>query len=741
MRIVKKEVDSNENIQDVLIITNKIIKKHEPDISVKEKVMSKPKKKILLINGLSCTNCALKIEKAINKIEGVKSASVDFVSGKLTIETTHKHDLHKIVELASKIAKNIESDIKIVESENRNKEIYKFERIPKLNIVRFVVGVTLFFIALFIQLPFWIGFGIYFASYILVGGKVVLKAFKNILRGQVFDENFLMSIATIGAFAIREFPEGVAVMLFYQVGYFFQSFAVNKSRKSISDLMDIRPDYVNIKVGEDIKRVSPEEINVGDIIIIKPGEKIPLDGTVIEGKSMIDTSSLTGESVPKKVKIGNEVLSGAINKNGLLTVKVNKKFSDSTVSKILDLVQNASSKKAPTENFITKFARYYTPIVVFTALTLAVIPPLAISGATFSDWINRALVFLVVSCPCALVISIPLGFFGGIGGASKKGILVKGSNYLEALNNVDTVVFDKTGTITKGVFNVTKINSINGETKEKLLEYASFAESYSNHPIATSILKAYGKVVNKNEIDDYDEISGHGIKVRVRGKEILVGNAKLMHKEKIPFDEFSEVGTVVHIAIDGKYAGYLVISDEVKDDSKKAIQELKSIGVKKIVMLTGDSKAVGDKIGSCLGFDEVHSELLPGQKVENLEMLEKQKVTKGKLLFVGDGINDAPVLTRADVGIAMGGLGSDAAIEAADVVIMTDEPSKIVSAIKIAKRTRIIVWQNIFFAMSVKGIVLILGAGGIATMWEAVFADVGVTLIAVINSMRAIKNE
>ncbi len=496
-----------------------------------------------------------------------------------------------------------------------------------------------------------------------------------------------------------------------------------------------------MKFGDDIKRVSPEEISAGDIIIIKPGEKIPLDGKVIEGKSMLDTSTLTGESVPREVEAGNEVLSGTINKSGLLTVEVMKEFGDSTASKILDLVQNASTKKAPTENFITKFARYYTPVVVFAALALAIIPPLVISDATFSDWINRALVFLVASCPCALLVSIPLGFFGGIGGASKNGILVKGSNYLEALNNVDTVVFDKTGTLTKGVFNVTKINSIDVETEESLLEYAAFAESYSTHPIAISILKSYGKEVNKSEIEDYNEISGHGIKAKVRGKEILAGNAKLMKKENIPFDENDEVGTVVHMAVDGKYAGYLVISDEVKDDSQKAIQGLKAMGVKKLVMLTGDSKSVGDKIGIQLGLDEVYAELLPDQKVERLEMLEKQKQTKGKLLFVGDGINDAPVVTRADVGIAMGGLGSDAAIEAADIVIMTDEPSKLVTAIKIAKRTRCIVWQNIYFALGVKAIVLVFGAGGIANMWEAVFADVGVTLIAVINSMRVMRND
>ncbi|MBC2723489.1 MAG: cadmium-translocating P-type ATPase, partial [Desulfosporosinus sp.] len=659
----------------------------------------------------------------------------------LTIEVDQKRDLPRVVEQASKIAIQIESGIKVVENEDKKEEGKEDGGIKKSKAIQLGIGAALFFAAILVELPFWAEFSIFLVSYVLVGGEVVLKAVRNISRGQVFDENFLMTVATIGAFAIKEFPEGVAVMLFYQVGEFFQNMAVNRSRKSISALMDIRPDYANLKVGEDIKKVSPEEISVGDIIVIKPGEKVPLDGKVIEGMSMLDTSAITGESVPREVEPGNEILSGTINKNGLLTVEVTKEFGDSTVSKILDLVQNANSRKAPTEQFITKFSRYYTPVVVFVALAMAVVPPLVVSGATFSDWIYRALVFLVVSCPCALVISIPLGFFGGIGGAAKNGILIKGSNYLEALNNVDTIVFDKTGTLTKGVFKVTKISTQGHESEENLLEYAAFAESYSNHPIAISILKAYGREINKSEIQDYDEISGHGIKVSIRGKRILAGNKKLMAKENITYDEVDEIGTVVHVAIDRKYAGYIVISDEIKDDALKAIKELKGIGVRKLVMLTGDNKLVGEAIGHKLGLDEVHAELLPDQKVEKLELLEKQKKTKGKLLFVGDGINDAPVLARADVGVAMGGLGSDAAIEAADIVIMTDEPSKLGNAIRIAKRTRSIVWQNIAFALGVKAFVLVLGAGGIATIWEAVFADVGVTLIAVINAMRVMKTD
>ncbi len=603
------------------------------------------------------------------------------------------------------------------------------------------IGAALFLAASLFKLPFWVGFGLFLSGYILTGGEVLLKAARNITRGRVFDENFLMSIATIGAFAIGEFPEGAAVMLFYQVGEFIQSIAVNRSRKSIAALMDIRPDFANLKTVDGLMKVSPDEVAAGDIIVVKPGEKIPLDGVVTEGKSMLDTSALTGESMPKEVNEGNEALSGSVNKSGLLSIKVTKKFGESTVSKILDLVQNAAAKKAPTENFITKFARYYTPVVVLTAVALAVIPPLVVPGAAFSDWFGRALVFLVVSCPCALVISIPLSFFGGIGGASKNGILIKGSNYLEALNNLDTIVFDKTGTLTKGVFKVTKVNSFNEASGTDLLEYAAYAESYSNHPIALSIINAYGRSNDKNRISEYEEIPGYGIKIIVDDGLVLAGNSKLMEKENIDCENTEEAGTVVHIAVNGIYSGYIVISDEVRDDSKIAIRTLRGTGVRKLVMLTGDSKAVGERIARELGLDEVYTELLPDQKVEKLEMLNKQKSSKGKLAFVGDGINDAPVLARADVGIAMGGAGSDAAIEAADVVLMTDEPLKLVSAIKISKRTRRIVCQNIILAMAIKVIVLLLGAGGVATIWEAVFADVGVTIIAVLNAMRVMKTK
>jgi cadmium-exporting ATPase len=583
----------------------------------------------------------------------------------------------------------------------------------------------------------WLQIALFIISYIIVGGDVVKRAVKNIFKGQVFDENFLMSIATIGAFFIGEYPEGVAVMLFYQVGELFQSYAVGKSRKSIASLMDIRPDYANVKKGDELVKVDPDEVQIGDIIVIKAGEKIPLDGKVIEGSSMIDTSALTGESVPREVEVGSDILSGCININGVITAEVTKEFGESTVSKILDLVENASSKKSNSEQFITKFARYYTPVVVIIAVFLAIIPPLVIDGATFSDWIYRALAFLVVSCPCALVISIPLSFFGGIGGASKKGVLVKGSNYLEALAETEIVVFDKTGTLTKGVFNVQEIHP-EGVSKEELLELTAHAESYSNHPISLSLKRAYSKEIDNGRISDVEEISGHGVIATVDGKKVMAGNIKLMKMMDIPYFKGELIGTIVHVAVNNKYIGYIVIADEVKEDSAQAIKELKAANIKQTVMLTGDNKSIGSKVAKELGLDKVYAELLPADKVEKLEELFSQKSKKGKLAFVGDGINDAPVLARADIGIAMGGLGSDAAIEAADVVIMTDEPSKIATTMKISKKTLKIAHQNIVFAIGIKIIVLILSAFGITTMWAAIFADVGVTIIAVLNAFRAL---
>ena len=603
---------------------------------------------------------------------------------------------------------------------------------------RIIIGAALLATAVLLNLNNeWLQIALFIISYIIVGGDVVKRAVKNIFKGQVFDENFLMSIATIGAFFIGEYPEGVAVMLFYQVGELFQSYAVGKSRKSIASLMDIRPDYANVKKGDELVKVDPDEVQIGDIIVIKAGEKIPLDGKVIEGSSMIDTSALTGESVPREVEVGSDILSGCININGVITAEVTKEFGESTVSKILDLVENASSKKSNSEQFITKFARYYTPVVVIIAVFLAIIPPLVIDGATFSDWIYRALAFLVVSCPCALVISIPLSFFGGIGGASKKGILVKGSNYLEALAETEIVVFDKTGTLTKGVFNVQEIHP-EGVSKEELLELTAYVESYSNHPISLSLKRAYSKEIDNGRISDVEEISGHGVIATVDGKKVMAGNIKLMKMMDIPYFKGELIGTAVHVAVNNKYIGYIVIADEVKEDSAQAIKELKAANIKQIVMLTGDNKSVGSKVAKELGVDKVYAELLPADKVEKLEELFSQKSTKGKLAFVGDGINDAPVLARADIGIAMGGLGSDAAIEAADIVIMTDEPSKIATAMKISKKTLKIAHQNIVFAIGIKIIVLILSAFGITTMWAAIFADVGVTIIAVLNAFRAL---
>lgn len=723
-------------------------------------------KREFILKGLGCANCANKIEAQCKKIDGVADANVNFVNKNLVLQFQNEDEekILTVIEEVKKIVKRLEPDVKVIPStikkirnhdkqhnhshthnhDNSHSHTHTHdddEENNKTKILTFSIGVVFFTIAIIFKFNNLLEFALFFTSYLLIGGGVLLIAIKNILRGQVFDENFLMALATVGAFSIGQFAEGVGVMLFYQVGEFFQDIAVNKSRKSISALMDIRPDYANKKVLDKIVKVDPEEVHIGDIIIVKPGERVPLDGIVIEGKSLLDTAALTGESVPREVKSGDEILAGCINKNGLLTIEVNKEFGQSTLAKILDLVQNASSKKAPTEKFVTKFARYYTPIVVISATVLAILPPLLIPGATFSEWIYRALVFLVVSCPCALVISIPLGFFGGIGGASKNGILVKGGNYLEALNSVEVVVFDKTGTLTKGVFKVTEIHEESEISKEELLEYAAYIESYSNHPIATSILKSYGKDINKEDIKDFEEVAGKGLRAKIKGKDVIAGNSKLMDSESISYNKAENVGTIIYIAIDKKYAGSIIISDEIKEDSIRAIESLKSMGVKKIVMLTGDNKDIASNIGKMLGVDEVYSELLPHEKVEKLEALDKEKSPKGKIVFVGDGINDAPVLARADVGIAMGGVGSDAAIEAADIVIMTDEPSKIAEAIKIAKKTKSIVMQNIIFALGVKIVILVLAVFGISTMWEAVFGDVGVALIAVLNSMRAMKVE
>lgn len=610
-------------------------------------------------------------------------------------------------------------------------------RKQKRLLFRIIIAAVLFAAGSLLPLGPTVEMGVFLVCYAVIGWDIVWKAVTNILHGQVFDENFLMTIATIGALILGEHSEGVAVMLFYQVGEWFQSYAVSKSRKSIASLMDIRPDYANVERNGKLEQVDPDEVNIGDTIVVKPGERVPLDGKIIKGTSALDTSALTGESMPRDVEPGMEVISGCINQTGILTIQTTKKYGESTVAKILDLVENASDKKGKTENFISRFARYYTPIVVFAAIALAILPPL-VTGQPFSVWIYRALTFLVISCPCALVISIPLSFFGGIGGASKIGVLVKGSNYLESLAHTEVVVFDKTGTLTKGSFAVSQIKAIDMK-EEQLLELAAYAEDYSNHPISQSIQKAYGKKIDNSRISDVQEIAGHGVRAVIDGKTVLAGNAKLMNGENIVYTPSDAIGTVIYLACNGKYAGYIVIEDEVKADAPAAIMALKEVGVRKTVMLTGDADAVGKKVAQKLGLDQAYTELLPADKVDRVEAMLKQTSEKGKLVFVGDGINDAPVLARADVGIAMGGLGSDAAIEAADVVLMTDEPSKISAVVRIARKTIRIANENIVFALGVKLLVLILGATGYANMWAAVFADVGVSVIAILNAIRAMR--
>jgi len=695
--------------------------------------------RVFKLEGLGCASCAAKMEKEIGKQDGVISVRLDFASAKVIFEAADNEKADQIAQKLPGIVNSIESGVSIIDVNKNDHHSGYIQKADKGTVAIFAAGIVLFLLAIFLDLNDMYSFILFFTSWILIGGKVILTALKNMFRGKVFDENFLMFIATVGAFAIGEYPEATAVMLFFRVGEFFQDMAVNRSRRSISSLMDIRPDYANLKEGNAERKVSPEEIEVGQIILVKPGEKVPLDGTVIEGNSLVDTSSLTGEFVPRRVETGAGILAGFINKNGLLVVQVTNKFEDSAVARILDMVENAAGKKAPTEKFISRFAQYYTPAVVLGAVLLAVIPPLVFQGAVFSEWLNRALVFLVVSCPCALVISIPLSFFGGIGGASRQGILIKGSNYLEALNSVQTVVFDKTGTLTEGVFKVTNI-APEGVTEDELIKYAALAEKYSNHPVAASILQRHGQELHDYEITEYHEVAGYGVKAKHAGKQLIAGSARFLEKENIlPGREMEKEGTAVYVAVDGKYIGSISISDKIRKGVPEAIQGLRKVGVQKIIMLTGDNRKVGESVGRELGFDAVYSELLPDQKVHILEKLVEEKNAKTKICFVGDGINDAPVLARADVGIAMGGLGSDAAIEAADIVLMTDQPSGIVRAFLTARKTRNIVWQNIIFALGIKGVVLLLGAMGIATMWAAVFADVGVAVLAILNAMRVLR--
>ncbi|WP_156122880.1 MULTISPECIES: heavy metal translocating P-type ATPase [unclassified Bacillus (in: firmicutes)] len=690
-----------------------------------------------VLDGLDCSNCAQKIENGVKGIKGIDGCAVNFAASTLTVSADGKEEQWVTNKIEKKV-KSIDPHV-TVRQKHKKKSADDGYRNRMVNMLIRMAAAVILGAAAYLVHSGTIEFCLFLAAYLIIGGDIVIRAVKNIIRGQVFDEHFLMALATIGAFLIQQYPEGVAVMLFYQIGELFQRAAVSQSRKSISALMDIRPDYANVKTKNGIEQVSPEDVQTGDIIVVNPGESIPLDGKVVQGSAMVDTSALTGESVPRKAAEGQEVMSGFINQNGVLHIEVTKGYQDSAVSKILDLVQNASSRKARTENFITKFAKYYTPAVVIIAVLLAFVPPLVVSGAALSDWVYRALIFLVISCPCALVVSIPLGFFGGIGAASKAGVLVKGSNYLEALNQVKYAVFDKTGTLTKGSFEVTEIKPSEGFTKDSLLEAAAYAELHSQHPIAESVRKAYGKMLSPDAIESYEEISGHGIFAKVNGTEILAGNKKLMEREQIEDVPDEKAGTIVHVAVGQRYAGAIIIADEVKEDAAQAVADLKSLGIKQTAMLTGDSKQTGEAVGKQLGIDEVYAELLPQDKVAQVEALEAKLLPNEKLIFVGDGINDTPVLARADIGAAMGGLGSDAAVEAADIVLMTDQPSKIAEAIRIAKRTRRIVWQNIGFALGVKAIFLILGAFGIATMWEAVFSDVGVTLLAVANAMRVMR--
>lgn len=686
------------------------------------------------VTGLDCASCANKIETVLSQTEGILGAQVNLIANQITISFQEGYNQDELFENAQIIVDQIEPGAKLL----RQTEEAPLEHHQKWDIIKILVALVLFGVGLWVGEDSVFYIPIFILAYVIVGLEIVYKAIKNLFQGNWFDENFLMSIATVGAFGIKEYPEAVAVMLFYQIGEWFQDLAVNRTRRSIKGLLSIKPEVANVKRDDQIIEMKVEQVKVDEIIVIKPGERIPLDSVVIKGQSSLDTKALTGESVPRDVEVGDSVLSGCINLDGYLTAKVVKPASESTINKVLELVQNAASKKAPTEKFITKFARYYTPVVTLLALALAILPPLLIEGATFTDWLYRAFIFLVISCPCALVISIPLGFFGGIGAASKQGVLIKGGNYLEALNRITVGIFDKTGTLTKGNFKVEQIKSFSSYNEIDLLEISAHVESFSNHPIAKSVVSAYNKPVNQELVSEISEISGHGMIGIYQNKKVLIGNQKLMKRESISFEDSNTTGSLLYIAIDGEYVGQIVVKDEIKPDSAKTIKWLKQMGIKTI-MLTGDKQAVADEVGTQLGIDEVYAELLPEDKLTQVErVLNKQE---GHVFFVGDGINDTPVLARADLGIAMGGMGSDAAIEVSDIVIMNDETSKLITAIKVAKKTRQIVWQNIIFALGVKLLFLTLGAFGEATMWEAVFADVGVSVLAILNAFRVLRGK
>lgn len=700
------------------------------------------------MDGLDCAACAAKLEKELRRVQGLEQAVINFAAGSLEAPP-------EMLPAAREVIARVEPGVRILEpagnnavkGESTGEEGEREGEEGGGNLYLILIAALLLVPGLIFnewlhRTPYsWAEYAILLTAYLLVGWPVIRAAGLNLARGQVFDENFLMTVATAGAIAIHQLPEAVGVMLFYAVGEYFQGRAVNRSRRSIAALLDIRPQYANLKYNGVTRQVRPEEVAVGQIIIIKPGEKVPLDGEIVEGVSFVDTAALTGESVPRKVEKGERILAGMVNGQGLLTVKVTRPFAESSVARILDLVEHAAARKAPTEQFITAFSRYYTPAVVLGALALAFIPPLVLPGATFATWIYRALVLLVISCPCALVVSIPLGYFGGIGAASRQGVLVKGASFLEALAALHTVVFDKTGTLTRGVFRVSQVVPYNGFSREELLATAAAAEVYSNHPIAQSIREAYGGKIAPEQVSDYQEIPGHGIKAIVGGKEVLAGNDRLLHREGIPHEVCNVAGTGVHVVIDGVFAGYIVIADEVKPDAGAAVARLRELGVKQIVLLTGDEEAVARRVATDLGLDTYFAGLLPEDKVARLEALEAALPDRRrqKLAFVGDGINDAPVITRADIGVAMGGLGSDAAIEAADVVLMEDAPSRLATAVRIARQTGVIVRQNVVLALSLKAFFLVLGAFGVATIWEAVFADVGVALAAIFNATRTLR--
>lgn len=697
------------------------------------------KKKELILEGLSCANCAVKIEEEIKKLEGAKDVSINFVTKTLKVNVDDENKLKEIEE----IVKEIEPEVKVYDKDKIQKSTQKKNELDdhenKFNkrdeISRLLYSLTIFIIAILVKEPFGLKLSLFIVSYIISGWKVLYRSFINIKKGLIFDENFLMSIATIGAFSIGQFAEAVGVMIFYEIGELLQALAVDNSRRSIKSLLEIRPDYANLVDDGRTYKVSPQEVSVGQLILVKPGERIPLDGVVIRGSTMVDTSALTGEPVPKTIKEGDEVLSGFVNLNGSITVKVEKEYSQSTYSKILEIVENASSKKAKTEKIISKFSRYYTPIVVFSAIALAILPPL-VFGGPFKPWLYRALVFLVISCPCALVLSVPLGYFAGIGKLSKKGVLVKGGNYLETLKNLDTIIFDKTGTLTEGVFEVTEVKAYNGINNNELLKIAAYAESHSNHPIATSIKEYYNDNIDEKLIQEYQEIVGKGVRAKINGETVLVGNMDFMLENGVDIPTIEPNGTIVYVGINNIFAGYIKISDKIRPQTKDTINKLKELGIKKTVLLTGDNEETAKRVALELGVDEYYANLLPEDKVT---LLERYLSDKPSVAFVGDGINDAPVLARSDVGIAMGGLGSDAAIEAADVVIMEDDISRIIDAINVSRKTINIIWQNIIFILAVKILFLILGALGLANMWGAVFADVGVSLLAVFNCMRILK--